>query len=836
MGAVNDTLLAGGGGTDTLNIGANFTSTGNAQIATIENIVLTAAGTTLNLANQTEAFTITGSSGIDNITGGSGADSISAGAGNDTIAGVQADVLLDGGADTDTLNIGASFTSTSDAQIANIENVTLTAASTLVLTNQAEAFTITGSAGIDSITGGTGADSISAGAGNDTIIVVAQNDALLDGGTNTDTLSVGVNTFTSSDDAQIANIENVTLTVAASTLDLSNQSEAFTITGSTGIDTITSGIGADTIDGGTGADTITAGAGNDVIVGAADDALLDGGADTDTLRVDVSTFTSTSDAQIANIENVTLTVAATLNLSNQSEGFTITGSTGIDKIIGGSGNDTISAGAGADRLVGGLGNDSLTGGADADQFRLQSNGGVDTIVDYVDGTDKIAFYDNGATGSGSVNFTNTVGSTAGVALNAGDFITRTGIANIANADVSRVIVISAAQTNSQITTTTIGGTAKSNDYVIVFNSTTGRGEIWFDTDWRDTANRVQIATLDNVTTLAGVTAITAADIVVYSTVVDPIVLDLGTAGLAFNPIANGVNFDLNADGVVDQVAWTTGEDGILAYDVDGSGTIDSGSELFTPWFAGGLYTSGVEALASLDSNADGVINASDTHFYDLQVWIDADVDGISDGGELSSLFAQGIESLSLNTTASNAEIDGQTILSEGLFTNTDGSSGTLVEVGFEVTLGSDSAETVADSDNNIQTGSAGTDTFAWVLADQGEIGAPAVDTIVDFDVNPAANGGDILDLRDLLVGEAGADNLANFLHFEKSGDDTIVHISTTGGFSADEHAVGAPSGVVTGAEDQRIVLTGVDMIGAYTTDQQVIQDLLTKGKLNTDSM
>ena len=51
MGAVNDTLLDGGGGTDTLNIGANFTSTSDAQIANIENVTLTAAST-LNLANQ----------------------------------------------------------------------------------------------------------------------------------------------------------------------------------------------------------------------------------------------------------------------------------------------------------------------------------------------------------------------------------------------------------------------------------------------------------------------------------------------------------------------------------------------------------------------------------------------------------------------------------------------------------------------------------------------------------------------------------------------------------------------------------------------------------------
>jgi len=135
--------------------------------------------------------------------------------------------------------------------------------------------------------------------------------------------------------------------------------------------------------------------------------------------------------------------------------------------------------------------------------------------------------------------------------------------------------------------------------------------------------------------------------------------------------------------------------------------------------------------------------------------------------------------------------------------------------------------------NDLLIGGDGADVFKWILADQGTTETPAVDVIKDFNLAPVASAGDRLDLRDLLVGE-GQGNLANFLHFEKLGTDTIIHISTTGGFAADPHTVGAPSAVVTGAENQKIVLTGVDMIGVYTTDQQVIQDLLTKGKLYTD--
>ena len=63
------------------------------------------------------------------------------GAPSDPIVGAQNDTLLDGGIGTDTLNVGVSFSSTSDAQIANIENITLRAATTLNLANQTETFT-----------------------------------------------------------------------------------------------------------------------------------------------------------------------------------------------------------------------------------------------------------------------------------------------------------------------------------------------------------------------------------------------------------------------------------------------------------------------------------------------------------------------------------------------------------------------------------------------------------------------------------------------------------------------------------------------------------------------
>ena len=62
------------------------------------------------------------------------------------------------------------------------------------------------------------------------------------------------------------------------------------------------------------------------------------------------------------------------------------------------------------------------------------------------------------------------------------------------------------------------------------------------------------------------------------------------------------------------------------------------------------------------------VDASDTDFANLLVWQDQNHDGVSDGGELNTLTSLGISSISLDTLASQAYVDGQAIFSEGGFT------------------------------------------------------------------------------------------------------------------------------------------------------------------------
>jgi VCBS repeat-containing protein len=151
---------------------------------------------------------------------------------------------------------------------------------------------------------------------------------------------------------------------------------------------------------------------------------------------------------------------------------------------------------------------------------------------------------------------------------------------------------------------------------------------------------------------------------------------------------------------------------------------------------------------------------------------------------------------------------------------------------------------VGGQGNDTLTGGAGHDVFRWALHDGGGAGAPAHDIIKDFD--NANYSGDVLDLRDLLVGEthaansvvmpgvgshntlavtASEGNLANYLHFDASGGDTVVSISSSGGFSG---------GYSSGATDQVITIAGVDLVGGFSNDHQVINDLLQRGKLVTD--
>ncbi|QUE31649.1 hypothetical protein [Francisella philomiragia] len=137
---------------------------------------------------------------------------------------------------------------------------------------------------------------------------------------------------------------------------------------------------------------------------------------------------------------------------------------------------------------------------------------------------------------------------------------------------------------------------------------------------------------------------------------DPLTFDLDGDGIETVSVDDGVLFDHQSTGVKEGTGWVSADDGLLVRDLDGNGTIDSGRELFgdnTLKADGTKAAHGFEALAELDSNADGIIDANDTEFENLQVWQDTNSDGISQANELKNLSQVGVSSIDLTVSQLN---------------------------------------------------------------------------------------------------------------------------------------------------------------------------------------
>jgi hypothetical protein len=86
--------------------------------------------------------------------------------------------------------------------------------------------------------------------------------------------------------------------------------------------------------------------------------------------------------------------------------------------------------------------------------------------------------------------------------------------------------------------------------------------------------------------------------------------------------------------------WPTAVTPWIARDLDGDGTITSGAELFgssTVLAGGALARNGFTALAALDVNGDGTLDARDPAFAELVLWSDHDGDRRSTARELRPL-------------------------------------------------------------------------------------------------------------------------------------------------------------------------------------------------------
>ncbi|MBI1906310.1 MAG: hypothetical protein HYS20_08775 [Rhodocyclales bacterium] len=160
---------------------------------------------------------------------------------------------------------------------------------------------------------------------------------------------------------------------------------------------------------------------------------------------------------------------------------------------------------------------------------------------------------------------------------------------------------------------------------------------------------------------------------------DPIVLDFGgpTAALSNTRF----EFDLDADGELDQTPMLSGGSGFLAIDRNDNGRIDDGNELFGPTTGAGFAE-----LAALDSDGNGWIDEADAAYAQLRVW-QPSAEG---DGNVQTLTQAGVGALYLGHAATPFELRGANnetlgvVRSSGVYLRENGSVGTLSQIDLSV--------------------------------------------------------------------------------------------------------------------------------------------------------
>ncbi|MGE0724555.1 MAG: calcium-binding protein [Alphaproteobacteria bacterium] len=460
--------------------------------------------------------------GNDRIYANTGADSVNAGAGNDSAYGGQENDVLFGGSGNDN---------------------------------------VSGDIGNDNLNGGPGNDILYGGAGNDIIDPDSGNDTLFAGNGN-DTVSLG-NSDTGDKLIYMDKLQDRVLIVSTSgdhTGFLGDNNDHASMTanagdiiffGEGGNDTIESqNFGLDSFDGGVDDDLLTilnqsqgqkhllGDFGRDTLInfdtsgfassqilpvtqvtmngGEGNDYMMmsrglyiadanDGGTGSDILFVNGETVLQARDQSIQNIETVNLSdesdalvladgnvaSGASMRINAGSDDDSIIGSretNGTLYLFGDQGDDTLVGGSGMDSIEGGSSDDLLVGGGSGDQFRLlgnwSENNYSDFIQDFTGNVDKMVFRGNAF---------NDISAVDGYKGTAGDSSTQNDNLLIATGQGYASITAFDAFLSAGLADTDKPG------FYIFFNTSSSRGEIWFDTNMTSVGGAILVATFNNIT-------------------------------------------------------------------------------------------------------------------------------------------------------------------------------------------------------------------------------------------------------------------------------------------------------------------------------------------------
>jgi serralysin len=262
--------------------------------------------------------------------------------------------------------------------------------------------TLIGGAGNDRLSGGGGGtgfeNTLVGGTGDDTYVVGVLGDSTIElAGEGTDTVRTTFSVYSLQ-----ANIENLILTNAADHLAAVGNELDNMINGNAGRDEIFGRDGNDTLNGGSGAaNALYGGAGNDTytVLATGDSVIEFASEGTDTVNAFVGSFTLG-----ANVENLAYTgTSSFLGIGNGSD----------NQISGGALNDFLSGLDGNDILIGGSGADILLGGTGNDQYRYNGGEtGVDRILGFTSGQDRIALASAGFAQTATIAFVSGAGAVA----------------------------------------------------------------------------------------------------------------------------------------------------------------------------------------------------------------------------------------------------------------------------------------------------------------------------------------------------------------------------------------------------------------------------------------
>jgi hypothetical protein len=239
----------------------------------------------------------------------------------------------------------------------------------------------------------------------------------------------------------------------------------------------------------------------------------------------------------------------------------------------------------------------------------------------------------------------------------------------------------------------------------------------------------------------------------------PVVLDLDGDGVELvSRKKSRASFDYGGDGAGDDTGWIGRDDGFLVIDRNNDGLITEASELSLA-SEDEDARSGLQGLARLDSNGDGVIDSEDARFGELRVWQDRNGNGRTDAGELRSLEEAGLVAIRLNAvTPSQAQVklDRNVIAATTTFVRANGTTSTAADVSLAyrpVTGNTTSATSLASSFDRF-----GSDLFLAPFRDTGferEALLPTIDELVGLLGNASSQG--ISDLFDRYAAESAVE-------------------------------------------------------------------------------